>query len=302
MSDSINKEKLIEFLTNSQSEILNSLAKFETNEFIPRPWKTSLGEGIGYIIEEGEVFERAGINFSQIASNKLPASATDKRPELANKEYFATGLSVIVHPQNPFVPTVHMNLRFFATKEDEPIWWYGGGMDLSPYYGFVDDCVLFHQACRDALDPIDESLYPKFKENCDKYFYLQHRQHMRGIGGVFFDDYDEGGFNQGFNVISNLANAFIKSYSSIVEKRYTTKFTEKQRNHQLYRRGRYVEFNLLQDRGTLFGLQTGGNIDSILVSLPPLVKWDVLASNRDVADDKDLLNNFLQAKDWLAIK
>ena len=287
--------EVAKYLDKLQLSIITALKKFETEEFVERSWESKLGFGKGYIVEQGKVFERAGISKSEISADKLPTTATVRNPQLANKPYQATGVSLVLHPLNPFVPTVHMNVRFFCT---EGAWWFGGGMDLTPYYGFEKDCVHFHQTCKSKLDSIDEKLYPEFKSNCDEYFFIKHRQQARGIGGVFFDDFKGDSFEQAFTVMQAVGDGFELAYIPIVEKRLNTKYTDEHCAHQLFRRGRYVEFNLVQDRGTLFGLQSGGQADAILMSMPPTVAWDSLAKQRNEKDDKQLVENFLKARDW----
>ena len=231
------------------------------------------GGGCG-IIEEGKVFERGGVNFSHVTGEKLPPSATAARPELAGRGLEAMGVSLVLHPRNPYAPTVHMNVRFFiaARAGEAPVWWFGGGMDLTPYYGFEEDAVHFHRTCRDALAPFGADLHPRFKKWCDEYFFLKHRNEPRGIGGIFFDDLNEPDFDTAF-ALDRVGDHFLPAYVPILERRKDTPYGERERDFQAYRRGRYVEFNLVYDRGTLFGLQSGGRTESILMSLPPVVKW-----------------------------
>ena len=234
------------------------------------------GGGRSRVLENGAVFEKAGINFSDVQGASLPPSATASRPQLAGAPFRAMGVSLVFHPRNPHVPTTHMNVRFFYAqpKDADPIWWFGGGFDLTPYYGYREDAIHWHQTARTACNPFGESLYPRFKEACDQYFHLPHRNEARGVGGIFFDDYDEGGFEQAFAFLQSVGDHFIPAYLPIVSRRQDLPSTEAERRFQLYRRGRYVEFNLVYDRGTLFGLQSKGRTESILMSLPPLVRWD----------------------------
>lgn len=233
------------------------------------------GDGLTCIIEAGRVFERGGIAFSRVAGQALPAAATAKRPELAGRAFEAMGVSLVLHPENPYCPTAHMNVRVLIATRDgaDPVWWFGGGMDLTPYYPFVDDIRHFHLTCKHALLPFGDDTYTRYKQWCDEYFYLKHRQEPRGVGGVFFDDLNEGGFERCFALTRAVGDAFAPAYLPLVEKRQATAFGERERDFQAYRRGRYVEFNLVWDRGTLFGLQSGGRTESILMSLPPVVKW-----------------------------
>jgi coproporphyrinogen III oxidase len=256
-------------------------------------------EGISRVLEEGNVLERGGVNFSHVYGAGLPASATAARPELAGRSFQAMGVSLVLHPRNPYAPTVHMNVRFFeALKEGAaPVWWFGGGMDLTPYYGFEEDAIHFHHACKSALQPFGDDCYPRLKKWCDEYFYLKHRKEPRGIGGVFFDDLNQPNFDTCFNLTRSVGEHFLPAYRPILERRKDIPVNE--RDFQAYRRGRYVEFNLVWDRGTLFGLQTGGRTESILMSLPPIVKWrydwkPVVGSTED-----KLYTDFLIGKDWV---
>lgn len=285
------------YLQSLQEKIVAGLGEYEATAFVAKPWQSQLGHGTGRLVEGGQVFERAGVSVSQVGAAALPAAASVRHPELAGKPYRALGLSLVLHPHNPFVPTVHMNVRFFCADE---IWWFGGGMDLTPSYGFVEDCVHFHTTCKEALEQIDPTLYPVFKQNCDEYFFLKHRQQARGIGGIFFDDYATE-FAQSFALMQAVGDALLPAYLPIVARRKDTAFATKQRAHQLFRRGRYVEFNLVQDRGTLFGLQSGGAADAILMSLPPTVAWDTLATGRDPQDENNLAEQFLQPQDWVKL-
>lgn len=293
-------EEVGAYLRHLQGVLVKGLASSDSVAFTERPWQSGLGTGVGWVLEGGTVFERAGVSLSAVAAASLPAAASARRPELAGQPYRATGVSLVIHPRNPFVPTAHLNVRFFSTRDAPATWWFGGGMDLTPHYGFVEDCGHFHGTCKAALDKVDTSLHPRFKEQCDEYFHLHHRNEARGVGGVFFDDHAEGGFAAAFALMQAVGDAFLPAYLPLVERRHATPYTDAQRAHQLYRRGRYVEFNLVQDRGTLFGLQSGGQADAILMSLPPLAGWDSLAGGRDPADDTKLAEEFLPPRDWCA--
>ncbi|MDO6685632.1 MULTISPECIES: oxygen-dependent coproporphyrinogen oxidase [unclassified Agarivorans] len=259
------------------------------------------GEGRTRVLTNGKVFEQAGVNFSHVCGKQMPASATAQRPELAGRHFEAMGVSLVIHPNNPMVPTSHANVRFFvAEKEGEaPIWWFGGGLDLTPYYGFDEDCISWHQTAADLCQPFGEEVYPKYKAWCDRYFYLKHRNETRGVGGLFFDDLNETGFAQSFAFTQAVGEGFLKAYLPIVERRKNTPFNEQQRDFQLYRRGRYVEFNLVYDRGTLFGLQSGGRTESILMSLPPLVKWRYNWQPEAGSAEAQLYQRYLMPRDWL---
>jgi coproporphyrinogen III oxidase len=258
------------YLTGLQDAIVSRLEALDGGRFIRDEWKRPEGGGgISRLLEEGQLLERGGVGFSHVSGTRLPPSASAHRPEIAGRPWEAMGVSLVFHPRNPYVPTVHMNVRFFAAGD---VWWFGGGMDLTPYYPFDQDCVHFHRANRDALARWP-GLHARFKKQCDDYFFLRHRGEPRGIGGTFFDDFADGGFDNAFAVMQAVGNAFLPAYVPIVERRRDTPYGERERDFQAYRRGRYVEFNLVWDRGTLFGLQSGGRAESILMSLPPLVKW-----------------------------
>jgi len=259
------------------------------------------GGGISRLIEEGRVFERGGVNFSHVLGDKLPPSASAHRPELAGRRWEAMGVSLVLHPRNPYAPTVHMNVRcFVALKDGEaPVWWFGGGMDLTPYYGFAEDARHFHAACKAALDPFGAGLHPRFKAWCDQYFFLRHRNEPRGIGGIFYDDFSEGGFDHAFAMTRSVGDAFLAAYLPILERRKAHAYGERERDFQAYRRGRYVEFNLVFDRGTLFGLQSGGRTESILMSMPPVVKWRYDWHPEPGSPEAALYADFLVAKNWV---
>ncbi len=266
-----------DYLLGLQASIVAALEKVDGGRFGKDDWKRpGGGGGTSRILEGGKVFERAGVGFSHVEGDKLPPSASAHRPEIAGRAWGAMGVSLVLHPRNPYVPTVHMNVRFFRAKAPEgngnDVWWFGGGMDLTPYYPFEEDCIHFHRTNRDALAKFP-GLHERFKKACDAYFFLKHRNEPRGIGGTFFDDFDEGGFDKAFAVTQSVGDAFLPAYMPIVERRRAMKYAERERNFQAYRRGRYVEFNLVWDRGTLFGLQSGGRAESILMSLPPVVTW-----------------------------
>ena len=257
------------------------------------------GGGESRVLAGGGVFEQAGVNFSHVFGDKMPPSATKSRPELAGKRFQAVGVSLVLHPQNPYVPTTHANLRFFTAGERKPVWWFGGGFDLTPYYPFHEDVLHWHQTAREACRPFGDDLYHRYKKWCDEYFFLKHRNETRGVGGLFFDDVNELGFEQSFAFVRSVGDSFLDGYRPIVKKRMAHPFGDRQRDFQLYRRGRYVEFNLLYDRGTLFGLQSGGRTESILMSLPPRVRWAYnWRPEPDSAEDA-LYRDYLRPRDWL---
>lgn len=259
------------------------------------------GGGISCIVSNGNIFEKAGINFSHVSGEQLPNSASAQRPELAGYQYSALGVSLVFHPHNPYVPTSHANVRFFvAEKVGHPaLWWFGGGFDLTPYYGFIEDCEHWHKTAQAACQPFGDALYARFKAWCDDYFYLKHRQEARGIGGLFFDDYNEQGFAHSFALMKSIGDHFAKGYFPLVTRRCNIAYTSREKSFQLYRRGRYVEFNLIYDRGTLFGLQSGGRTESILMSLPPEVQWHYnWQPEKDSAEAK-LYTDFLPVRDWI---
>lgn len=258
------------------------------------------GGGRSRVMEEGKVFEKAGINFSDVRGNGLPPSATAARPHLTGATFRAMGVSLVCHPRNPHVPTTHMNVRFFHAEpaNRDPVWWFGGGFDLTPYFGYKDDAIHWHKTARTACDPFGSDLYPKFKDTCDQYFFLPHRNEPRGIGGVFFDDFNEGGFDHAFGLMRSIADHFVPAYRPIVSRRKATQFNEAEREFQLFRRGRYVEFNLVHDRGTLFGLQSKGRTESILMSLPPLVRWDYDRQPKPNTHEVELYESYLKPRDW----
>jgi coproporphyrinogen III oxidase len=258
------------------------------------------GGGRSRVLAEGDVFEQAGVGFSHVYGEKLPASATAHRPELAGRNYHAMGVSLVIHPRNPYVPTSHANVRFFIAEKngEAPIWWFGGGFDLTPYYGFDEDCVHWHNTARAACTPFGPDVYPRYKKWCDEYFFLKHRGEPRGVGGLFFDDLNEGGFEKSFAFMRSVGDHYVPAYRPIVAKRKSTPYGERERDFQLYRRGRYVEFNLVYDRGTLFGLQTGGRTESILMSLPPLVKWRYNWKPEPGTPEAKLYDVYLKPREW----
>ena len=290
------------YLRNLQDQICQSLEQADGSaRFSEETWQRAEGGGgRSRVIKNGAVIEKGGVGFSQVQGAQLPPSATAQRPELAGRQWKAMGVSLVIHPENPFVPTSHANVRFFIAEApgEAPVWWFGGGYDLTPYYANADDCRAWHRCAKDALDPIDAELYPRFKKWCDEYFYLKHRQESRGVGGVFFDDFNEGGFEHAFSVMRAVGDSFIPAYAPIIAARKNTPFNEAHREFQAYRRGRYVEFNLVWDRGTLFGLQSGGRTESILMSMPPMARWDYQWAP-DGAAEKALTEEFLPWQDWV---
>ena len=291
------------WLLSLQARIVSAVEAIDGKPFLTDSWqRPEGGGGISRLIEEGNVLERGGVGFSHVTGSSLPPSAAANRPELAGRAWEAMGVSLVFHPRNPYAPTVHMNVRFFTTVGDdsEPVWWFGGGMDLTPYYGFTEDARHFHQSCHTALQPFGEDLHARFKTWCDDYFYLKHRKEARGVGGVFFDDFNAPGFAQSFAMTQSVGDSFISAYLPILARRKDTPYGERERDFQAYRRGRYVEFNLVFDRGTLFGLQSGGRTESILMSLPPVVKWRYNWQPEAGTPEARLYTDFLPHRDWLA--
>jgi len=296
-------EAVKSYLLQLQQNICDALAEedgaktFEVDE-----WQREQGGGgKSCVMANGAVFESAGINFSHVYGDSLPGSATAHRPELAGRSFQAMGVSLVIHPHNPYVPTSHANVRFFvAEKEGEdPVWWFGGGFDLTPYYANDDDVKHWHQTAKEACEPFGDDVYPKYKKWCDEYFYLKHRDEPRGVGGLFFDDLNEWGFEKSFAFMQSVAESYIKAYRPIVAKRKATEFGERERDFQLYRRGRYVEFNLVYDRGTLFGLQSGGRTESILMSMPPNVRWRYNWQPEPGSAEAELYEKYLKHQDWV---
>ena len=292
-----------DYLMNLQDEICNALeAEDGKAKFIEDKWdRAEGGGGRTRIITDGAVFEKGGVAFSHVMGEQMPGSATAHRPELQGRSWQAMGVSLVIHPHNPYVPTSHANVRFFiAEKEgEEPVWWFGGGFDLTPYYPFKEDVIHWHKTAKSACDAFGADVYAKYKKWCDEYFYLKHRDETRGVGGLFFDDLNEWGFGKSFAFMQSVGNSYIPAYRPIVNKRKDTPYGERERDFQLYRRGRYVEFNLVFDRGTLFGLQSGGRTEYILMSLPPLVTWKYNWSPEPGSPEEDLYENYLKPRDWL---
>ncbi|MFP4069348.1 MAG: oxygen-dependent coproporphyrinogen oxidase [Opitutales bacterium] len=296
-------ETVRHYLLELQASICAGLeAEDGGGRFREESWEREGGGGGGRsrVLENGAVFEKAGINFSDVHGKGLPPSATADRPKLAGASFRAMGVSLVAHPENPHVPTTHMNVRFFQAMPEggDPVWWFGGGFDLTPYYGRREDAVHWHRTARAACAPFGDELYPRCKAHCDEYFYLPHREEARGIGGIFFDDFNEGGFEKAFAFMRSVGDHFLPAYQPIVARRKAQPFDETQRRFQLYRRGRYVEFNLVYDRGTLFGLQSKGRTESILMSLPPLVRWDYNRQPEPGSPEAELYEHFLQPKNW----
>jgi len=296
-------EKVKQYLLGLQKSICESLqAEDGAKSFEYDSWiREEGGGGRSSVLEQGGVIEKGGVNFSHVYGQNLPPSASAQRPELAGRSFQALGVSLVIHPRNPLIPTSHMNVRFFfAEKEGHPpVWWFGGGYDLTPYYPFKEDCVHWHQTAKDACDAFDEEYYPRFKKWCDEYFYVKHRDENRGIGGLFFDDFNELDFDSSFEFMQSVGNSYLKAYLPILQRRKNETFSEAQKQFQLYRRGRYVEFNLVHDRGTLFGLQSGGRTESILMSLPPLVTWKYNWQPEPGSDEALLTEQFLIPQDWI---
>jgi coproporphyrinogen III oxidase len=296
-----------EYLLGLQGRIVAAFEEEDGTPFRRDGWQRPAGgklegDGLSQLVEEGGVLERGGCNFSHVKGSALPPSATAHRKELAGARFEALGVSLVMHPRNPYVPTVHMNVRMLAAfpTQGEPVVWFGGGMDLTPYYGFEEDAVHFHRTCADALAPHGAELYPRFKPWCDEYFFLKHRAEARGIGGIFFDDHTEGGFEGGFALIRAVGDAFVPAYRPIVQRRRGMAYGERERDFQAYRRGRYVEFNLVWDRGTHFGLHGDGRTESILMSMPPIVKWRYDWKPEAGSAEAKLYTDFLPPRDWLA--
>ena len=295
-----------DYLLGLQARITTAIGAIDGTAFLTDAWQKAPGEtlqgsGITQILERGPVFERAGCGFSHVRGPKLPPSATQHRPELAGAPFEAMGVSLVFHPRNPYVPTVHMNVRMLAAKgqDGQEVCWFGGGMDLTPYYGYEEDAIHFHASCKSALEPYGSDKFPRFKAWCDDYFYLKHRQEQRGVGGIFFDDFSELGFDCSLAMMQSVGDSFLTAYLPIVERRKGTAFGERERAFQLYRRGRYVEFNLVWDRGTHFGLQSGGRTESILLSMPPMVSWSYQNVPEAGSPEADLYSKFLVRKEWV---
>lgn len=299
----INTEAVREYLMNLQQTICDEVAGCDGKaDFLFDDWdRESGGGGRTRVLTDGAVFEQAGVNFSEVFGDNLPASATAHRPELAGRHFRAMGVSLVLHPHNPYVPTSHANVRFFIAEKPgaDPVWWFGGGFDLTPYYGNKEDCKHWHLTAKEACDPFGEKTYDEYKAWCDEYFFLKHRNEPRGIGGLFFDDLNAPDFEQAFALMQSVGNHYLPAYIPIVEKRKDTDYGQRERDFQLYRRGRYVEFNLVYDRGTLFGLQSGGRTESILMSLPPVVNWKYNYQPQPGSAEAELYETYLKAKDWI---
>ena len=300
----MNIEAVKNYLLALQDDICQQLAEEDGGaQFVEENWtREQGGGGRTRVMADGAVIEKGGVNFSHVFGTQLPASATANRPELAGRSFQAMGVSLVIHPKNPYVPTSHANVRFFVAEKEgeEPVWWFGGGFDLTPYYGFEEDVRFWHRTAKDACDPFGEGVYEKYKNWCDDYFHLKHRDEPRGVGGLFFDDLSEKGFEESFAFMQSVGDHYVKAYRPIMAKRKDTPFGERERKFQCYRRGRYVEFNLVFDRGTIFGLQTGGRTESILMSLPPVVHWDYNWQPEPNTPEAKLYSDFLIKKDWLA--
>jgi len=296
-----------DYLLGLQGRIVGTMQAADGKAFLSDGWQRPPGgklegDGLSQLVEEGGLLERGGCNFSHVKGASLPPSATQHRGELAGAPFEALGVSLVMHPRNPHVPTVHMNVRLLAAfpAGQAPVTWFGGGMDLTPYYGVEDDARHFHRTCRDALDPFGADKYPRFKQWCDDYFFLKHRNEPRGVGGIFYDDFNEGGFETGFAMMRAVGDAFLPAYLPITQRRRDTTYGERERDFQAYRRGRYVEFNLVWDRGTHFGLHGGGRTESILMSMPPIVKWRYDWHPEPGTPEARLYSDFLRPRDWAA--
>ena len=304
MKESIQPQAVYDFLQGLQARIVEAVELVDGKNFLQDSWqRPEGGGGNSCLLENGNVFERAGVGFSHVLGNKLPPAASVAHPEAAGRPWEAMGVSLVFHPHNPYIPTVHMNVRFFVAKaqleSEQDIWWFGGGMDLTPYYGDEEDCIHFHRVNKEALAPFGADYYTRFKQACDEYFFLKHRKEPRGVGGVFFDDFSELGFEQSFALQRAVGDAFLQAYLPIVQRRKHQVYGERERDFQAYRRGRYVEFNLIFDRGTIFGLQSNGRTESILLSMPPVVKWRYDWKPENGSPEAKLYTDFLIEKDWV---
>ncbi|MFC0446209.1 oxygen-dependent coproporphyrinogen oxidase [Pseudidiomarina halophila] len=296
-------DQVIDYLQQLQDRICHALEAADGGAiFAEEQWqREGGGGGRSRVLRDGQVLEQGGVGFSHVFGPQMPASATAHRPELAGRNFNACGVSLVMHPSNPYVPTSHANVRFFIAEKEgsEPVWWFGGGFDLTPFYPFDEDIKHWHRVAKAALDPFGEELYPKFKAWCDDYFWLKHRDETRGVGGLFFDDLNDRSFEESFAIMRAVGDAYLDAYLPIIERRKATPYGERERNFQLYRRGRYVEFNLVWDRGTLFGLQTGGRTESILMSMPPLVRWEYGYQPEPGSPEARLYSDYLRPRDWL---
>ncbi len=290
-----------DYLLSLQNRIVADLEQLDGKErFLRDAWdRPGGGGGESRVLKKGAIFEQAGVNFSHVFGDKLPPSATRTRPDLEGQGFQAMGVSLVLHPENPYIPTTHANFRFFTAGNEDPVWWFGGGFDLTPYYPFHDDVVEWHRTAKQACDPFGTERYPRYKQWCDEYFFLKHRNETRGVGGLFFDDVNDMGFDRTFEFVQSVGDSFMKAYAPIVRKRRKHRFGERQREFQLYRRGRYVEFNLIYDRGTLFGLQSGGRTESILMSLPPRVRYEYDWHPEPGSPEENLYTDYLRPRDWL---
>lgn len=295
--------KVESYLRGLQQSIVSKMEDVDGKaKFLRDSWqRPGGGGGESRVLSNGAVFEQAGVGFSHVFGEQMPPSATKSRPELAGRRFQAMGVSLVLHPENPYVPTTHANVRFFVAEndKDEPVWWFGGGFDLTPFYPFHEDVIHWHETAKAACDPFGDKLYPRFKQWCDEYFFLKHRGETRGVGGLFFDDFNEFGFDRSFEMMRSVGDHFLKAYVPVVEKRRDHAWGERERQFQLYRRGRYVEFNLVFDRGTLFGLQSGGRTESILMSLPPQVRWEYNWQPEAGTPEERLYTDYLKPQDWL---
>ncbi|WP_288129007.1 oxygen-dependent coproporphyrinogen oxidase [Microbulbifer sp.] len=298
----VNIQAVKDYLLTLQDRICAEVSAIDGTKFVEDAWdREGGGGGRTRVLENGNVIEKGGVNFSHVYGDQLPPSATAARPELAGRSFEAMGVSLVIHPENPYIPTSHANVRLFVAEKAgaEPVWWFGGGYDLTPYYGFEEDVVHWHQTAKNACAPFGDDIYPRFKKWCDEYFYLKHRDEARGVGGLFFDDFNEGGFDNAFAFMQAVGDSYLDAYLPIVKKRQGMAYGERERDFQLYRRGRYVEFNLVFDRGTLFGLQSGGRTESILMSLPPEVRWRYDWQPEPGTPEARLYSDFLPHKDWV---
>lgn len=298
----VNIQAVKDYLLNLQDRICAELTAVDGTPFFEDAWdREGGGGGRTRVLENGNVIEKGGVNFSHVYGDKLPPSATAARPELAGRSFEAMGVSLVIHPKNPYAPTSHANVRLFVAQKEgaEPVWWFGGGYDLTPYYGFEEDVVHWHQTAKNACAPFGDDIYPRFKKWCDEYFYLKHRDEARGVGGLFFDDFNEGGFDNAFGFMQAVGNSYLDAYLPVLKKRKDTEYGERERDFQLYRRGRYVEFNLVFDRGTLFGLQSGGRTESILMSLPSEVRWKYDWHPEPGSPEEKLYTDFLPHREWV---
>ncbi|MBT3520608.1 MAG: oxygen-dependent coproporphyrinogen oxidase [Gammaproteobacteria bacterium] len=295
-------DKVRQYLQELQKNIISMAYKYDNKNFYEDSWsRNEGGGGITCVLQDGSCFDKVGVNFSDISGDQLPEAATNIRPELQGRNYQAMGVSVVCHPKNPHIPTAHLNVRLFIAynKNSNPVWWFGGGFDMTPYYGYEEDAIHWHKTANEVCSPFGKEIYDEYKKNCDDYFHIKHRNEQRGIGGIFFDDLNIWEFEKCFNFIKSVGNGFIKAYEPIVKKRLNESYSDKQKDFQLFRRGRYAEFNLVYDRGTLFGLQSNGRTESILMSMPPLVKWKYKYEIEKDSDEEKLYSNFLVPKKWI---